>query len=139
MKIMVCYNGSEASQETLNVAVDYAKAFSATVHVVTSLPQKIETDLSDLSQREKSQQRLLEVKEQLGKEGLECVVALVTDDLTDGENLVHYADEQGVDALAIGVHRVSKVGKLLFGSTAQHVILAAHCPVISVKPKTSGG
>ncbi|MDF1551762.1 MAG: universal stress protein [Deferrisomatales bacterium] len=139
MQIMVCYNGSEASQETLDVAMKYAKAFSARVHVVTSLAQKIETDLSDLSQREKAQQRLLEVKERLGSAGLDCVVALVTDDLTDGENLLHYADEHGVDALAVGVSRVSKVGKLLFGSTAQHVILAARCPVISVKPKARGG
>jgi nucleotide-binding universal stress UspA family protein len=133
MKIMVCYDSSDTGKEALNVAIDYAKAFSASIHVVTSFPQKIETDLTDLSQREKIQQRLLETKEHVSKEGIDCSVAVVTDDVTDGENLVNYADDNGMDAVVIGVRRASKVGKLLFGSTAQHVILTAHCPVISVK------
>jgi len=33
----------------------------------------------------------------------------------------------------VGVRRRSKVGKLLIGSTAQHVILNAPCPVVSIK------
>ena len=40
---------------------------------------------------------------------------------------------QNVDMIFIGVRRRSKVGKLLFGSTAQYVILNAPCPVVSVK------
>ena len=38
-----------------------------------------------------------------------------------------------VEEIIIGVRRRSKVGKLLFGSTAQYVILNAPCPVVSVK------
>ena len=37
-----------------------------------------------------------------------------------GEKL---ATENGIDAIIIGVHRRSKVGKLVFGATAQYVIL----------------
>jgi nucleotide-binding universal stress UspA family protein len=38
-----------------------------------------------------------------------------------------------VDAIIIGVKRRSKVGKLLFGSNAQYVIIKADCPVTTVK------
>jgi nucleotide-binding universal stress UspA family protein len=50
-----------------------------------------------------------------------------------GEDLVQLAEENNVEEIVIGVRRRSKVGKLLFGSTAQYVILNAKCPVVSVK------
>jgi nucleotide-binding universal stress UspA family protein len=53
--------------------------------------------------------------------------------LEPGEDLVQYAKEHAIDEIMIGVRRRSKVGKLVFGSTAQYVILEAHCPVLSVK------
>ena len=53
--------------------------------------------------------------------------------LSPGEDLVQFAKEYGIDEIIIGVRRRSKVGKLVFGSTAQFVILNAPCPVVSVK------
>ena len=50
-----------------------------------------------------------------------------------GEDLVTFARENNVDEIIIGVRHRSKVGKLVFGSTAQYVILEAHCPVLTVK------
>ena len=41
--------------------------------------------------------------------------------------------ENKIDEIMIGVRSRSKVGKLIFGSTAQAVILGAHCPVMTVK------
>ena len=37
-----------------------------------------------------------------------------------------------VDEIIVGVKRRSKVGKLVFGSNAQYVILEALCPVLTV-------
>ena len=41
-------------------------------------------------------------------------------------------ENEDVDLVFIGVEKRSKVGKLLFGSTAQHVILNSPCPVVTV-------
>ena len=53
--------------------------------------------------------------------------------LEAGEDLVQIAEEKKVDEIIIGVRRRSKVGKLIFGSTAQYVILNAPSPVVAVK------
>jgi nucleotide-binding universal stress UspA family protein len=58
---------------------------------------------------------------------------LVITNLNTGEELVDYAQRNKLDEIIIGVKRRSKVGKLMFGSTAQHVILNAPCPVVSIK------
>ena len=50
-----------------------------------------------------------------------------------GEKLVESAKEKDAAEIIIGIQKRSKVGKFLFGSTAQHVILEAHCPVVTVK------
>jgi nucleotide-binding universal stress UspA family protein len=50
-----------------------------------------------------------------------------------GEDLVKYAKENQIDQIVVGIRRRSKVGKLVFGSTAQYVILEAPCPVLTVK------
>jgi nucleotide-binding universal stress UspA family protein len=50
-----------------------------------------------------------------------------------GEDLVEFAAEHQAAEIIIGIRRRSKVGKLLFGSTAQFVILNAPCPVVTVK------
>jgi len=53
--------------------------------------------------------------------------------LTPGEDLVAIAKKNDVEEIIIGVKRRSKVGKMLFGSNAQYVILNAHCAVVAVK------
>ena len=50
--------------------------------------------------------------------------------LDSGEDIVEFAKQNKADEIIIGIRRKSKVGKLMFGSTAQYVILNAPCPVV---------
>ena len=50
------------------------------------------------------------------------------------EQVLKVADETSAELVVIGLRRRSPVGKLIMGSTAQRVLLGAHCPVLAVKP-----
>ncbi|MET4060240.1 nucleotide-binding universal stress UspA family protein [Arthrobacter sp. UYP6] len=49
------------------------------------------------------------------------------------EEILTVAEERGVELIVIGLRRRTPVGKLIMGSTAQRILLQAHCPVLAVK------
>ena len=66
-------------------------------------------------------------------EDIPCETHVVVNYLTLGEDLVRFAADNSIDGIFIGIKKRSKVGKLVFGSTAQYVILEAACPVVAIK------
>jgi nucleotide-binding universal stress UspA family protein len=130
MKILIGYDGRDIENNVLSIALKHAKAFGADVDVLTSLEEGTESDIKDISSAEK---RLEKVKEYFEKAKISCRTHLMIRGVTPGEDLVSFAKDNKTDEIIIGVKRRSKVGKLLFGSTAQYVILEAPCPVLTVK------
>jgi nucleotide-binding universal stress UspA family protein len=49
------------------------------------------------------------------------------------DDIVRIARERDADMIVIGLHRRTRVGKFLLGSTAQDILLEADCPVLAVK------
>jgi nucleotide-binding universal stress UspA family protein len=49
------------------------------------------------------------------------------------DEIVNYAEEEGVSYLVVAGRRRSPVGKALFGSVAQSILLSASCPVVSLR------
>ena len=49
------------------------------------------------------------------------------------ENILRVVEELNPELLVIGIRKRSATGKLLFGSTAQRVLLDAPCAVLAVK------
>ena len=130
MKIMVCYDGSDEAKEALNQAKKHAEAFNGKIYVVSSLMGDSQEQLKGL---ETAEQNLAYARVFLGDNNLSCETKLLTGSLSAGEGLVNYAADNEMDEIIIGIIKKSKVGKLIFGSTAQYVILEAHCPVVTVK------
>ncbi len=130
MKILVGYDGSNVSKEAVSLAEKHANSFKAEIILAHSMVGGPEVPRKDFEMAENNlefeKNRLLDNK-------ISCESILSVRGLEAGEDLVRLADENKVDEIIIGVRRRSKVGKLLFGSTAQFVILNASCPVVSVK------
>ena len=130
MRILVGYDGSNSGKEALNLAKKHAMAFKGEVDVITSMVKGTERERQDMDQAKRG----LEYAETVFKENnIPCKTHLLIRGLTSGEDLVEFAQENNIDEIIVGVRRRSKVGKLLMGSTAQYVILNAHCPVVTVK------
>jgi len=130
MKILVGYSGVNVGRDLLEQAVKQAKAFKAEVYVVTSLYGGSMTEMEVIKEAEEN---LVHAKEFLDSQDVKNQTHLLVRGNHPGEDVVLFARENNIDEIIIAVKSRSKVGKILFGSTAQYVILKADCPVISVK------
>jgi len=130
MKILVGYRGTNVGKVLLELAVEHAKAFAGEVALVTSLAGGEKTHQKQIVEAEKN---LDEAKRYLDQFGIKNESHLLVRGKTPGEDIVDFAAENSCYEILIGVKSRSKVGKILFGSTAQFVILKAKCPVLSVK------
>jgi len=130
MKILVGYKGVNVGKELLKVALEHAIAFKAEVLIVTSM---IGGEKDEQVLVKEAEENLVNVKKYFDEKQVPCKTHLLIRGLDAGEDIVNFANEKGVDEIIIGVKSRSKVGKLLFGSTAQVVILQADCPVVTVK------
>ncbi len=130
MKILVGYDGSNSAKDALVLAKKHATAFNGNVIIVTSLTGGSVTHAVEV---EHATEDLEVAKKLFDEDGIPCVTKLLVRGMTPGEDLVAYAGEQAVDEIIIGIKRRSKVGKLLFGSNAQYIIIKAPCPVVTIK------
>ncbi len=130
MKILVGYDGSRVSENVLDLAHKHAKAFNADIYIMTSMKQDPELEKEDI---DKAESRLEKIKTSFKADDISCESHASVSYQSPGENLVEFAKNNDIDEIIIGVRKKSKVGKLVFGSTAQYVILKAPCPVVAVK------
>ena len=131
MKLMVCYDGSDEAKKALKAAQHHASVWKAKLAVANAV---VRIEPLKHSQVEKMEAKLeQEVKDLLKSDDPPYETLLLLTDLTPGEQLVKYAEEDEIDQIFLGIIKKSKVGKLLFGSTAQYVILHAPCPVVTIQ------
>ena len=130
MHILVAYDKSNAARKALMLAQTHAKPFCARIEVVIVMPQSRELGYRDIQVMEYELKR--EVQKLIG-DNTPHVTHLILSDLSSGEELVEFAQENEIGEIIMGLTKSSKLGKFLFGSTAQYVILNASCPVVTVK------
>lgn len=130
MKILVGYDGSKVAEDAVKLAQKHGHAFKAEIIILTSLEQSATLKKQDI---DKAESKLEKIETALKIDELSCKTQTSVSYASPGEDLVRFAKENDIDEIIIGVRRRSKVGKLVFGSTAQFVILESPCPVVAVK------
>ena len=130
MKILVGYDDSKVTEDVLKLAHKHALAFKAEVHIVTSLEQSPTLKKEEI---DRAESRLENLRKTFMVDDIVCEAHTSVSYESPGEDLVRFAKDNDIDEIIVGVKRRSKVGKLVFGSTVQYVILKAPCPVLAVK------
>ena len=131
MKFLVCYDETNAAKKALRAAREHAQIWKAELEVVNAIT-RVEP-LKHAKVKKMEEQMEGEVKEILTDDDPPYEVQLLLTDLTPGEQLVKYAEDEEMDQIFLGIVKKSKVEKFLFGSTAQYVILHAPCPVVTIR------
>lgn len=131
MKILVAYtSGTKLDKTVLALAKKHAKAFNGKIYIAHSMESLSEKEIDDL---DKIKDDLEHLRMSVEKEGIPCETHVLIRGVTPGADLVDYASDEKIDEIIIGLEKKSRVGKLLFGSNAQYIILEAECPVVSLK------
>lgn len=130
MKILVGYDGSKVAEDAVKLAQEHGHAFKAEIFIMTSLEQSPALKKEDI---DRAENRLENLQRAFEVDNIPCKTQAFVSYQSPGEDLVNFVKGNDIDEIIIGVRRRSKVGKLVFGSTAQYVILEAPCPVVAVK------
>lgn len=139
MVIVAAVDRSERARAVVSTANELSEAFDDPLHVVHVLSKSEFIELEETTVdstgtvmpmedvRELAAEFAEDAAEGLG--GAFTPVGLVG---TASRRVVDYAGNEGARYVVVGPRKRSPTGKAIFGSTAQTILLDAHCPVVSV-------
>lgn len=138
-QILIPTNGSGKARRGAEHGIGLAAALGATVHAlyVIDLPGAPRTphlrdDEEELRKEYEEYGREVtgDVDDMAAEAGVECVTAFKSGAVH--EEIVEYADKEGVDAVVMGTGYQGKFGALL-GSTADKVVRTSKVPVLTIR------
>ena len=130
MKFMVCYDESDLSKHVVKEAQKHAKVWNAELVIVHAVMREEPIKYSKLLEME--EQFESEIGKLFEKVDIQYNVQLEVDDIDVEQRIIKLAEREKVDLVFLGPKKRSKVGKLIFGSTAQYIILHSPCPVVTI-------
>lgn len=137
--ILLPFDGSKEARKGVEHGIELAAALGATVHplYVIDLPGAPRTvyvrdDEEEMREeyREYGEKVTAEVCEMAADAGVECETAIKSG--APAEEIVDYAEDEGMDAIVIGSAYQGRFRALL-GSTADKVVRTSKVPVITTR------
>ena len=132
-KILVAVDGSQHARAALDLAVDLAQRYQASLCVLHAFPHV--SDLLGTPHYES----LLAARSMIGQQLLESAQTQVGDTVVVETQLIEgppapailrVAEEEGCDLIVIGSRGRGQIAGILLGSVSSTVAQRAHCPVL---------
>ncbi|ELY42186.1 universal stress protein [Natronorubrum tibetense] len=135
--ILVATDGSETATVAAEHAIELARQVDGTVDVIAVLESRTEYDNAIVDPAEVDRRRREQATaalEDISESAADADVPVETEIRTGvpSEEIVAYADEQGIDAIVIGARGRSSLRGALLGSTVDRVVRTAAQPVLVV-------
>ncbi len=131
MNIMVYSKNISADAAAMEIARSHAKAFDGSIYVVSVIQNQAGAPEEVVEDTRKRLEAM--AADTVTKYGIKCRAEVVTTSLPLGEGVVQYAEKHEINEIIMPLKKRSKLGKLLFGSNSQHIILEAPCQVTTIK------
>lgn len=132
---------SEDSKMVFPVAVDLAKRFDATLHVLHVMrPMALPVwPMVDAGQNDELRQSALKrCDEQVREFTSDARTEYHVVEGTPRDEIHRFADEHEVDLLTLSTHGRSGIKRFVMGSTAERLVRTAPCNVLVVRPPLAG-
>ena len=148
-KILVCLDGSRLAEQILPYATEQATRFNSQVALLQTfiIPSSIVaagaeasmTVNSDMVQEEaqrletEAKSYLEEIATPLREKGLD--VTCVALQGMAGAVIISHAHNESVNLIALATHGHSGLGRVIFGSVADHVLRESGLPILIIRPQ----
>lgn len=135
-KILVGYDGSEAGTKAFNTALELAAKHGAELYVLSvarppDIGDDVETEAVVENSREYHRKLLEPLKPTVAKARVNGQFDVAVGH--PAEQIIYYADRNGVDLIVMGDRGRSKFARLLLGSVSKQVVEHADRPVMVVR------
>ncbi len=135
-KLLVAYDGSKQSEKAYALALDMASKYAAKLMVVSVArppepPVAVELEAVLESATAYYEGHFKTMKEQAESLGIEASFLVRVGH--PAEQIVHLANDEGMDAIVMGHRGESFLQRWLLGSVAKRVLSYAHCTVVVVR------
>jgi len=142
-RVLVAVDGSDASIDASNYAIDMAKKFEASLTVLFIVAPAVYIDfgyanVGTTNEIESTKKKLAQnVVDKVNEKAMEKEVTVRNDVLISHisvvKEIVEYAEKYKIDLIIIGSRGMTGFKKMLLGSVASGVVTYAQCPVLVVK------
>ncbi|MDZ7689163.1 MAG: universal stress protein [Halobacteriales archaeon] len=137
--VLVPTDGSEGTDAAVEHALDIAKKYDATVHVIyvvntsaySTLPADSNWESITAALEDEGKQATSEIVERMSDEGVDAVPSI--EEGIPHKTILSYADENDIDLIVMGTHGKSGLDRLLLGSVTEKVVRKAEIPVLTVR------
>lgn len=136
-------DGSDASIDASNYAIDMAKKFEASLTVLFIVAPAVYIDFGyanvgttneiESTKKKLAQNEVDKVNEKAMEKGVTVRKDVLIKHISVVKEIVEYAEKYKIDLIIMGSRGMTGFKKMLLGSVASGVVTYAHCPVLVVK------